>query len=287
METKQISVNGQLVSYKELLPEQGFIQEGKPPCSTVLILHGWGSSSAHWIPMMQKLHDETGFRILALDFPGFGASALPPKDWSLDDYVQLTDSFIQKFKLEKVHLLGHSFGGRVILKLAAEKKKYMENVILTGGAGIEQKSTSTKGKTWIANLVRPLFRPRWMQGLRRKLYKIIGADPYYLDRPELKEIYSRVIDEDLMPLLEKNTYKTLLLWGEQDTATPLWHGKLMAEKMPNAQLHTFPNAGHYVFLDEPEEFLKLIVHFVSSPLIRGVRGVFGSTRKEKNISNNT
>lgn len=253
---KQISINGQLLSYRELFPQRG----GKPPCYTLLILHGWGSESAHWQKIMNAL-EKKNIRIIALDFPGFGASPVPPDTWSLQNYTDLTDAFIQKLGLRNVVLLGHSFGGRVIISLAPKEPSYIQKIILVGAAGIEQKSTKTKIKSFVSKIVRPLFQPKWMQGIRRKVYEFIGSGEY-LDRPELSKIFGRVIAEDLTPLLAKNTYETLLIWGENDISTPLWHGELMAKEMSNATLEVIPGCGHYVFLDNPEVFLDTVLSFL-------------------------
>ena len=85
--------------------------------------------------MTDQLKDS--YRIIRLDFPGFGGSDCPPVPWNVDDYVAMTRKFIAYLALEKVNLIGHSFGGRVIIKMASSQNDFqIDKVVLMDSAGI-------------------------------------------------------------------------------------------------------------------------------------------------------
>ena len=103
-----------------------------------LILHGWGASSRSWIKIQEKLSEN--FKVFSLDFPGFGKSDLPPKEWEVQDYVKLIVEYAEKIGIEKFYLLGHSFGGRVSIKLTSQFPEKINKLILVDAAGIKVKS---------------------------------------------------------------------------------------------------------------------------------------------------
>ena len=100
-----------------------------------------------------------------------------------------------------------------------------------------------------------------MKSTRDKIYKKMGAEDY-VATPELKETFINVIDEDLTHYLEKITQQTLLIWGENDDATPVSQAKIMKEKIKNSKLIVVPNAGHFSFVDKPEIVGKEIFNFI-------------------------
>src|SRR3989338_6710048 len=112
MVNKQIVVDNLLLSYT-VFPQA----TGHSKHALLLFLHGWRSSKEIWQPLFPYLpHDVPQY---FLDLPGFGASSTPPSAFTLDDYCAVVVGFIQKLGLPQLTLIGHSFGGRVAIKLAA------------------------------------------------------------------------------------------------------------------------------------------------------------------------
>jgi len=147
------------------------IGDGKIP---IVLLHGWGVSSDKYLELIKKLYSilNTQYSILVPDLPGFGKSEEPKDNWKLDDYVEFVDEFIKKtsrkggFELvknilakkieqykqydnmyyhteatQKFILIGHSFGGRIVIKYAGKYPEKIDKLILTGAAGIKHKLT--------------------------------------------------------------------------------------------------------------------------------------------------
>jgi len=222
--------------------------EGKP----IVLLHGWGTHLGSLYPLMK--HISTYRKVYALDLPGFGKSDFPPNGWAVSDYADLVLDFMAKCKIEKPDMLGHSFGGRITIKIAALYPQQAASVILVDSAGVRQYETGWKYKltSLLAKLGKPVTDrlPNFLRkNVRRRFYQAIGSSDY-LNAGRLKETYTKVIAEDLESLLPSISAQTLLIWGEKDDATPLADGRLMANKIPNSKLVVLPNAGHYSFLDQ-------------------------------------
>lgn len=100
----------------------------------VVLLHGWGSNIELFENMSELLARK--YHVIAPDMPGFGLSDEPEEPWRVDDYVDFVLKFLEPFAPEKVTFLGHSFGGRVIIKMASRKLPFeIEKVILVDSAG--------------------------------------------------------------------------------------------------------------------------------------------------------
>lgn len=221
-----------------------------------ILLHGWGANLESFNLIFEELAKK--HKVYALDLPGFGKTQLPLKTWGVSDYAEFIEAFLLKLKIEKATFLGHSFGGRILIKLAAKKPELFEKLILTGAAGIKTKDhlkknlfkvTAKIGKTVLSLPGLKSFQ----QKAKEKLYQTAGTNDY-LSAGELKETFLKVTKEDLTPFLTKIQVETLLIWGESDLDAPVKDGELMHKLIPNSDLKIIQNAGHFAFIDQPVEF---------------------------------
>lgn len=247
----------QTIINKLLINYYRFKKEGD---KTVIFLHGWRSEGAIW-KATAELMKYDNLALYALDLPGFGASAVPKKALSIDDYADIVLEFIKKFKLEKVILVGHSFGGRISIKIATTHPELIDKVILVDSAGLNLSSGKTTTRKVFARLFGPFFKPKFMQGLRRRIYRKMGAEDY-ISTPYLKETYLKTIKEDLRDCLPKIILPTLIIWGAKDTETPLKFADIMNKEIKNSEKVIFPGAGHFSFLDCPQEFANQLIKFI-------------------------
>src|SRR5215218_9382028 len=107
--------------------------EGPPVC----LLHGWAGEARSFWPIHQRL--AKNHRVYSLDFPGFGRSAMPPTDWGVGEYADCVLGWLNGLEIERPVLIGHSFGGRVIISLAARRPDIARALVLTDAAGIRPK----------------------------------------------------------------------------------------------------------------------------------------------------
>jgi len=239
-----------------------FYQAGEGQ-KTLLFLHGWRSSATAWSEIIKTL-DNKDFLIYALDLPGFGGSAMPRASMTVDDYAQIVKEFIEKKGLKSIVLVGHSFGGRIAIKLLANYPHLVEKLVLVDSAGVIMKQNKTNIIRAIAKIVKPFFKPNFMQKARRKIYESLGAQDY-LETPELKQTFVNVLNEDLTPYLGKISQPTLIIWGANDEDTPMEIEKIMHQKIINSQEIILENAGHFSFIDQPTKFSEAVVVFGKEP----------------------
>jgi pimeloyl-ACP methyl ester carboxylesterase len=235
--------------------------EGRP----VLLLHGWGANAAAMRPVFDALRPD--HTVYALDFPGFGQSPLPPAPWGVGEYAELVIAFLDSLDVAKADVVGHSFGGRVGIKLAAKWPDRVERLVLVDSAGV--KRAPTPGRAALRAGVRAgraILSAPGLGALRGKAEALardrLGSEDYRSAGP-LRETFVRVVSEDLRPYLPEVKAPTLLIWGENDQDTPLSDAKVMESRIPDAGLVVLKGAGHFSYLDRPADFARIVRHFLA------------------------
>jgi pimeloyl-ACP methyl ester carboxylesterase len=222
---------------------------------TFVVLHGWGSQSSHLFSAIRPLAQTS--RVIFIDLPGFGKSQTPGAPWGLYEYVDCIFECLNTIEIKKTTMIGHSFGGSIALLLAVKQPNLVESLILIDSAGVRGTSKRKQAMNVLASFVRPIFRLGCMQPMRQWIYKKIGSEDY-LTLPGMRETYKKVISQDITPFLSTVKQKTFLIWGEDDKFTPVSDANSMKQSIPNATLSVIPHAGHFCFLDQPEEFKKIV-----------------------------
>jgi pimeloyl-ACP methyl ester carboxylesterase len=234
----------------------------------VVLLHGWGASIQSIWPVYQYL--APNYAVYALDFPGFGASDLPPVAWGVGEYMRLLVEWLDALHIPKATFLGHSFGGRVAIMLAARHPERVKRLILVDSAGIRPRRTARYyARTYFYKVARRVIAlpgiRRWQPQLRRRLLKFLGAEEYGNTTPgPMQGTFIRVVNEDLRPLLKQIKAPSLLIWGSEDQDTPVSDGKIMEQEIPDAGLVVFQGAGHFSYLDCFAQFCAVISSFLQS-----------------------
>lgn len=227
----------------------------------VVMLHGWGANSELFRGSAELIAKK--YRVAAPDMPGFGETAEPDGEWNVDSYTDFAVKFIEKLGFKKVILLGHSFGGRVIIKMANRKNLPFEisELILVDSAGIKpEKSQEQKMKESAVKLGKKLLSAS--PKLLNKMQSMTGSEDYRNASPLMRRVLVNVVNEDLTKLLPTISCPALLIWGTLDTATPIADGRRMEQLIPDAGLAEIPGAGHYSFLDNPALFNAIIASFL-------------------------
>lgn len=248
---EDLSINGVSLRYRD-------VGAG----AAVVLLHGWGSSLSAFVQLERCL--EPHFRVLSLDLPGFGGSGKPPSAWALADYAKLVEAFFDHFGLQQPVVIGHSFGGRIAIVLGSQG--LVSKLVLVDSAGVRpRRSAEYYLKVYAYKLAKQLLRlaPATVRaGLLDKLRRGAGSADYRNADPLLREILVKVVNEDLTPRLGAIKVPTLLIWGENDTATPLEQARIMNRHIADSGLVVLKNAGHYSFIDKPHEFNVIVDHFL-------------------------
>ena len=236
--------------------------EGDP----LLLLHGWGTSSESLAPLSRALSDS--FRILAVDLPGFGWSQIPPVAWGTGEYAGHIERLMQETGMGGAAILGHSFGGRVAIRLAAMRPALVSRLVLVASAGVRpQRRVGYHARVAAHKLARRFFTlPGWGAAGRRVIARMtdrVGSRDYRA-AGRMRPTLVRVVNEDLAPLLAAVQAPTLILWGDRDEEVPRGAMETMAKSIPQARLQVFEGAGHFPFLDMPEPFCKSVREFLGA-----------------------
>ena len=241
--------------------ETNYLALGAPSQTAVVMLHGWASNSelfrASALPVSAKYY------VLAPDFPGNGVTPEPPGEWCVDDYVDFTVAFISAMGVKNAILLGHSFGGRVIIKMANRKDLpfAVEKLILVDSAGIRpEKTAEQKQKEKVMKLGKKLLSAS--PKLLDKMQGMVGSADYRAASPLMRRILVNTVNEDLEPLLPTIPYSTLLIWGTLDTATPITDAEKMERLIPDAGLARMEGCTHFSFLENPALYNAILASFL-------------------------
>ena len=236
------------------------VGQGRP----VLILHGWGADIEAVRPIMNCMSG-LGYEAVAIDFPGFGQTSEPPEPWGVAEYAALTRKFIEAVGLRGCDLICHSFGGRVTLLLASEDPRLFHRLVLVDAAGIRPPRTfGYYVRTYSYKLGKRLATVRWIDTLlhlSEKQKNAGSADYRALKSDLMRATLSRVVNLDLTERLDHIQNETLLVWGDQDTATPLARAQVMEKRIPKAGLAVLEGAGHFSYVDKYAQFCAVMKAF--------------------------
>jgi pimeloyl-ACP methyl ester carboxylesterase len=246
-----------------------YIAKGEGEGDCVLLLHGWGSNAMVFSRAIESLAKTR--KVYALDLPGFGGTSEPSRDWRVDDYVDFVLGFIQGIGVSRAVLIGHSFGGRVIIKMAARPELPFEisKIVLVDSAGVLPKRTvKQKARSIAYKAVRNALSLKLIEKLSpdalEKWRRKNGSADYRNATPMMRRVLVNTVNEDLTPCLPKIKYETLLIWGDKDTATPLSDGLLMEKMIPGSGLVILKGGSHYSFLEQENVFLRVLGSFLGS-----------------------
>lgn len=239
----------------------------------VLLLHGWGPESVslnkHLSPIGHLLKPR--FEVTMLEFPGHGQSGSPGGDWGVKEYAEWARSAMKQLAMNRPAIVAHSFGARVAVYLAANYPTEIGPLVLTGAAGLRPRKTLRgrvrtrlfqAGRLGLNALALvPAFKKKggqWLSSLRAAF-----SSGDYLATPEsLRGSFSRIVRQDLKPLLSQITQPTLLVWGEKDSATPLWMGESMQKEIKGARLLVYQADDHFAYLNQPARFATAVTAFL-------------------------
>lgn len=247
----KMNLNGKRINYSR----KGF---GKP----ILFVHGWGGS-IHSLNGLSQFFS-TSHECILLDLPGFGSSDLPEPNWGSSEYAELIAQFIKKLNLRNLTFFGHSFGGSIGIIICANHPSLISYLILCNSA---YKRTRIKSET--ASLIKryiysiPVLN-KFGPFLRRLGYLLFFRNSDLYKFLHLESNFKKIISEDLTPLLSRIKTRTLILWGEADTQTPVSLGYELNTLIKKSDFTVFPNIKHNLPIKEPQLVAHAVNEFIQT-----------------------
>lgn len=229
--------------------------------------HGWGQSGAAFRPLAEALSSIAPST--TLDFPGFGQSPMPPETWSTAEYADATAAWIrEQFEGEQVVWLGHSFGGRVGLQLAARHPRLLTAAVLIAAAGLQRRrSPAQRARIAIRRSFFKAAKRLLREGPQLDRLRARMGSPDYRNAGAMRPILSRVVREDLTDVARQVRVPTLLIYGRDDTETPPEFGERLHLLIPGSELTVLDHYGHLNILDEGRHQLALRIRRFLEPYL--------------------
>jgi pimeloyl-ACP methyl ester carboxylesterase len=251
---------------------------GRDHARSVLLVHGIGAGGARdWRETVVWL--QRSYHVVAVDLPGFGASSKANALYSPTNYARVLHRVAERFLRRPFVLVGHSMGAVVSLRYAATHPQDVERLVVADAPGILHRHSVAS--QFLAQLGME-FVPPWLDPLegllnfaRRLLTPLarLRFEPgVILASPQLRESLLggdpkmiaglAVVSEDLSANLAAVRAETLVVWGGRDPLVPPRTGKVLALKLPRAQLQVIADSGHTPMLEAPAEFRAVLLPFL-------------------------
>lgn len=237
--------------------------------NTLVLLHGIGASSDRWsnvLPALSKYYN-----LIVPDIIGFGYSDKPTIEYTMDFFVSFFEDFLRRLKVERLSIIGSSFGGYLAAEFTVRNPGKVNKLILAAPAGAMRTSTRILDQYIMAALY-PTYENT------NRAFKDMAHEPAIVDEDTVRDFMNRMRlpnakyafmstllamrdSEGLIGKLSRITIPTLLIWGENDRMIPLAYSKEYVE-IPNNQLTVIDNCGHTPFVEKPADFNDIVLKFL-------------------------
>ncbi|MBQ8072670.1 MAG: alpha/beta hydrolase [Clostridia bacterium] len=238
--------------------------------SRVLLLHGWGCDASFFSSLTEAL--TPSHQILAIDFPGFGRSGRPPEPWGVPEYAACLKECLERLSFSPCAAVGHSFGCRVLAWSASEWPTLFTKLVFTGAAGLRKEPSEEAKRRTAAyqkkkQFLRGLEKLPGLRGLGEKMENALrekyGSADYNALDEEMRKTFVKVVNLDLRDRYPRIGQSTLLIWGDEDTETPLWMGQEMEKLIPDAGLVILEGGSHFAYMEQTGRFNTIVHHYLS------------------------
>lgn len=244
----EINIDGLKISYR-------IYGDGE---DAAIMLQGWGTNYSLYESIANLLSEK--MKVVLFDFPGFGDSEEPKTPWGVSEFSDFFLDFVRALHISHATLLGHSFGGRVIIKLSANGCNYyrkeeknsdfhftIDRAVLIDAAGIKAElSEAQKKKIKRYKRLKKFFSNKFIHALAPRMIdewkSKQGSEDYRNASPMMRQCMVKAINEDLREYLPEVKEEVLLIWGENDTATPISDGKALSVMKDASQRQTLGSA---------------------------------------------
>lgn len=257
---------------------------------TVVLLHGFGSSTYTWEETAAHLNKE-GFHVYALDLKGFGWSDKPlDSRYDVGALMEDVDDWMEKMQIRNAVVVGNSMGGAITVLLSRHHRNRVERMVLIDAGGYPMKLPFVirLARFPMASFSSRLFFGPWM--IRSNLKQVM-FDPAKVTDARVEAYYSRMCSENavktqiltarsidfsreemIRDATKNNKTKTLIIWGKNDTWIPLdTVGMRFRAALQNSVISVIPDCGHIPQEERPAETARLISDFINDRPIRDDR----------------
>ncbi len=264
------------------------VELGAPSDKPALVfLHGWIVDHREWLAVAQALPE---YRCLLIDLPGHGQSSKPAPDvfnYTRSAVVDALVALSEQLKLDRFHLLGHSYGASLAIQLAALHPDRVAKLVLADSMCFPMPIPFKGQAALVPKLGEFIFKYIYNRTLFREYFidevwnnkpgiPIEAIDAYYENfKPvearlaALAMLRQMVNMDDFVPLIGRVQASTLIIWGEDDRLVPLGLGHRLSTEIKHATLKIVKGCGHAPNEAEPQLVADYIrAHLTESGLVQ-------------------
>ena len=265
--------------------EFAYLDSGEGPA--LLFIHGLTGSQRNWAHLIDALDHE--HRVLAPDLFGHGASAKVMGDSSLGAHAATLRDLLDLLGIDRVTLVGHSFGGGIAMQFCYLFPERVERLVLVASGGLGRdvspllRAATVPGAEWVL----PVIASGWVRRRVEAAGRLLTSRGWRAS-PEVTEVwrgFTSLADADTRRAFLATTrgvidpggqtvtahdhlpmaiaIPTLVVWGTRDRMIPAWHATTAHEAIADSRVVLFVGAGHFPHLDEPERFAELLSDFMA------------------------
>jgi len=217
----------------------------------VLALHGWRRTHQDFASVLGPADGHPALPSIALDLPGFGASPPPPAAWGAAEYAAAVAPVLDEMA-RPVVVLGHSFGGRVAVHLAAAHPSELRGLVLTGVPQLVARPGRAPRPAPGYRAWRTLRRAHLISGARMEaVRRRYGSEDYRQATGVMRDVLVRSLAEEYSAQLQAIACPTVLVWGARDTAAPLAMAERAVAMLQWGRLDVLPGVGHLTPREDP------------------------------------
>ena len=226
---------------------------GSKKGSPIVFLHGWGQN----IQMMRMLGEKFDQNdVVIIDFPGHGKSEEPKEVWTLFDFTDMVHALLDKLKIKKPILVGHSFGGKVALIYASI---YDTEKLVLFGSPFKVKKNPDSFKVRFLKKVKTL---PGMEKVSEFAKKHMGSDDYRNASPIMRDILVEHVNTDITDLVKKINCPTIIIWGDKDQAVPIEDAYELESLIKDSAVIKYSGCTHYAYLERLGQTISILENFI-------------------------
>ena len=275
---QQVTIHGHDVGYR---------RAGPADAETILLIHGLAGSSKTWDRVLDDLAEQ--YDVIAPDLLGHGESAKPRGDYSLGAFASGLRDFLTVLNVERVTVVGHSFGGGVAMQLAYQHPQFIDRLVLVGSGGLGREVSPLLRLLALpgAEYLMPIGIPRPIVDRASDVGRFLGRRNIRSERlGEFWRAYSslagaenrRAFVKTMRGVIEPGGQTVdardrlylaarvpiMIVWGDRDGVIPVKHAYEAHELIENSRLEILEGVGHFPHVEAPETFAASLRDFMST-----------------------
>ncbi len=210
----------------------------------IVLLHGWGQSYRNLLPIYEYFKKK--HRVLTFDLMGFHENENFECALNIEQYAKILHTLIQKYELNNVSIIAHSFGARIAFVYASMFE--CKQLILSGAAGLLPRRTMR------------YYYQIYKYKVKKKLglnVSQMGSEDYRNASNVLKQTMRLCVNDDLSSAIRKINVPILLIWGSEDDQTPIWMAYKVLKLNEFASLVVFEKDDHFAIYHQMQRFIRV------------------------------